>query len=392
MEPTAKSERELEIIYEPEKVRHLIQKYLANQRMFLKGFDPPYAVKIAGASDLNVLSVDFGEYEPDTDQNLVLFRILGRYMHLQCTVIGHTGQSSLYTVAVKSAAIARKDRTALRLPIGRDDAYITNIRTSKHTIDATLFNIPTSVKVGFATFEQQLRAQRIGDVIKIDVYGKRGTVLDDVRKTGKPLLVTNTEDPAAYRPPADSGLLNYAEILDDGLNEQITAYRREKVKSDLIVPINYLTHDMTSIPLGYIRVQSKSGYFDAEKVKELEAMAQTMVERIRDSNTVVIQERQEILNLSRGGLRVTIHHDQLKDYLGRQQGFTFDLIFKMQAPITLHALIRASYFLPNGDMILGLQISGRASRHDQVKRFEMNINNLEAKAHAEAEKRKSLQK
>ncbi|MEQ9363822.1 MAG: DUF1577 domain-containing protein [Leptospirales bacterium] len=392
MEHIVKSERELEIIYEPEKIRHLIQKYLANQRMFLKGFDPPYAVKIAGASELNVLSVDMGEYEPEKDQELVLFRILGRYMHLKCAVIGHTGQSSLHTMAVKSAAIARKDREALRIPIQGDEAYITNIRTSKHTIDATLFNIPTSVKVGFSTFEQQLRASGIAETIKIDVYGKRGTVLDQVRKTGRALLVTNTEDPAAYQPPTDSDFLNYAEYLDDELHETITRYRREKIKSEIIVPINYVTHDMTSIPLGYIQLRNQTGHFDAAKVAEVEKMAATMIERIRDSNTVVIQDRQEILNLSRGGLRVTISHEELKDYLARQQGFTFDLIFKMQAPITLHALIRASYFMPSGDMILGLQISGRASRHDQVKRFEVNINNYETKIRAEIEKRKALQK
>lgn len=392
MEHVIKSERELEIIYEPEKIRHLIQKYLANHRMFLKGFDPPFAVKMAGASELNVLSVDLGEYEPENGQELVLFRILGRYMHLQCTVIGHTGQSSLYTLSVQSAAIARKDREALRIPIRDDDAYITNIRTSKHTIDATLFNIPTSVKVGFSTFEQQLRACNIADSIKIDVYGKRGTVLDSIRKTGKPLLLTNTEEPAAYQVPAGTEFLDYADYLDDGLTEQITQYRREKVKSEIIVPINYLTHDMTPIPLGYIQLQSKSEHFDAAKVKEVEGMATTMIERIRDSNTVVIQERQEVLNLSRGGLRVNITHEQLKDYLNRQQGFTFDLIFKMQAPITLHALIRASIFTPNGEMILGLQISGRASRHEQVKRFEMNINNFETKIRAEIEKRKALQK
>ncbi|MCR9141864.1 MAG: DUF1577 domain-containing protein [bacterium] len=416
MEHIVKSERELEIIYEPEKVQHLIQKYLANQRMFLKGFDPPYAVKVAGASELNVLSVDMGEYEPEKDQELVLFRILGRYMHLKCAVVGHTGQSSLYTLAVKSAAIARKDREALRIPIHNDEAYITNIRTSKHTIDATLFNIPTSVKVGFSTFEQQLRASQIADTIKIDVYGKRGTVLDEIRKSGKALLLTNAEDPAAYAPPpvpadgtnsADSGdsvnpggsgdaqkieFLDYAAYLDDELQETITRYRREKIKSEIIVPINYIAHDMTSIPLGYIQLQNKSGHFDAAKVAEVQEMAATMVERIRDSNTVVVQEHQEILNLSRGGLRITITHEELKDYLARQQGFTFDLIFKMQAPITLHALIRASYFMPSGDLILGLQISGRASRHDQVKRFEVNINNYETKIRAEIEKRKALQK
>jgi hypothetical protein len=80
-------------------------------------------------------------------------------------------------------------------------------------------------------------------------------------------------------------------------------YKREKVVSEIIVPVTYITHDMTSIPLGYIHMQSKtqSQKYTEDKVLELQQLAFEMVDRIRDSNTVIMTHRETVLNLSRGG-------------------------------------------------------------------------------------------
>jgi hypothetical protein len=74
---------------------------------------------------------------------------------------------------------------------------ITNIRASKHAIDASLFSIPTTVKVSFADYERKLKGSN--DFVKIDVYGARGTVLDEIRKTNRTLFVPDTQDPACYK-------------------------------------------------------------------------------------------------------------------------------------------------------------------------------------------------
>lgn len=394
MEHIVENERDLEIVYETEKINHLLKRHLANRTMYVKGIDPPYPVKIAGFNEMNVLSVDMGgHFEPEKDQEVVLFRILGRYLHLSGMVLGSTGQGNLYTVAVQSAGIARTDRKNLRIPVNQDECHITNIRTSKHTIDATLFNVPTSVKVAFSTFEQQLRAQEPDAEIKIDVFGKRGSVLDEVHKHAKVLLVTNTQDPNAYgNTGREDHYIDYAEYLDDELREKMIEFQRGKIVSEVIVPINYITHDMSQIPLGFIQLKSRREHYDETKVAQLFSLARQLVKRIRDSNTVVIQERQEVVNLSHGGLKVRISHGELKDYLMRQQGFTFDLYFKMQAPITLHAMIRSAYFAPSGDLTLGLQISGTGSGKEMLKRFEKNLAGMEEKLREDMAKRQAANK
>lgn len=377
MEPVRIPVRDLEFISEPEKIQHLLAKYLSNNTLFVKGGDPPYPVKIAGVGELNVISVDMGQLEPEKESELTLFRILARYMHLVCTVIGPTGHGNLYTLQVKSAAIARVDRHAPRIPIQSDEAYITNFRASKHTIDATLFSIPTSVKVNFASVEQQLKGKH--DFIKIDVFGPRGGVLDEVRKQGLPALLTDTQDAANYKSPGP-GYLDYEAAVDDGLRKTIEEYRRSKIVSEIITPVIYITHDLQSIPLGYIRAQSRSRAYTEDDVTALRELAFQLVDRIRDSNTVFIQERQELVNLSRGGFKCIISHPELKEYLQRQNGFTCDLVFKMQAPITVYSMIKGAYRTRDtGELILAVQISGNSAREGEMKRLVDNVAKLEQK-------------
>ncbi|MCB1324323.1 MAG: DUF1577 domain-containing protein [Spirochaetales bacterium] len=387
MEHKRKDARQLERLEDPAKIQYLIEKHLSQHYLFVKGFDPPYRVKIAGYEPPRNLSVDMGEYEPEDGTKLTLFRILGRYIHLECMVARHSGSGNLYEVMITGAAIARKERSALRIPVQDGEAHISNIRASKHTIDASLYNIPTSVKVNFSTYEQTLKGQ--ADVVKIDVFGKRGTILDEIRKTGRSLFVRNTQDPGDYT-ALDDAFVDYAEFLDDALQKRIHEYNHAKVKSEIIVPVVYLTHDNSRIPLGYIQIQSRTEHFERDRALELQQTAFEMVDRIRDSNTVLIQERQEVVNVSRGGIKVLISHKDLKEYLVRQNGFTFDLFFKMQAPVTLYGLIRSAYKSKDGDLLLGVQISGTSSREGEYKRYSDNVDALERRAREAIEKRKQL--
>ncbi|MCB1174473.1 MAG: DUF1577 domain-containing protein, partial [Leptospiraceae bacterium] len=308
------------------------------------------------------------------------FRILGRYMHLECKVLRNNGQNNLFTLQILRAAIAKANRSSLRIPIKKSEAYISNIRTSKHTIDASLLNVPTSVKVNFSAVEQSLKNS--ADLIKIDVFGKRGTILDEIRATGQSLLIQDTSDPVSYSPP-HSDLVDYAEYLDEHLDRTIQQYRNAKIRSEIIVPIIYYTHDNSPIPLGYIQIQSKSETFTMERLAALQQTASAMVERIRDSNTVLVQERQKIINLSRGGLKICIEHQDLKRYLAPMSGFTFDLFFRSQSPITLYANIRAAFKDRMDDLILGLEISGNSSRKSEMKRFNDNLDQLESELRAQ---------
>jgi len=387
MAEPANMDRDLEIIVEPEKIQHLLKNHLSKRTLLIQGSDPPGEAKIAGFDEGNILSVDLGALELQENDQIKLFRILGRYIELSCVVMRATESKGIYLLNVHHAGISRKERAFARIPLQPDEVHISNIRTSKQTIDATLFHIPASVRVNFGLYEQKLKNQ--ADFVKIDVFGPRGTIWDEMRKSGKTLLITDTRVEAHFRSAGET--LDYADFLEDKLRKRIEEYRKEKIISELAVPVIYVTHDQTRIPLGYIQLQSRTRLFTAADIAPLKTTAEELVNQIRDSNTVLLQDKEQVINISRGGLKAVIRNPQAIGYLTKQNGFTFDLFFRMQAPITLFAIIRSMRATQAGELYLSLQFRGSSSyRKDDLARFKQNMDQKEKQYEAILAKRKAL--
>jgi len=66
-------------------------------------------------------------------------------------------------------------------------------------------------------------------------------------------------------------------------------------------------------------------------------------------------------------LKLLIDNDELKRYLIKSRGFVFDIVFKLQAPITIYAEIRFTGTDDEKNLILGMCFVGNTSRKDQMK-------------------------
>jgi hypothetical protein len=379
-----KHDRELERLSSADKIQHLLARHLKGRTMYLKGQDPAPEAMVHEFDLNNRILLESRKVILEPEMKIELFRILGRYIELHCEVLKKTGDHQ-YHIQVNSAAIAKKERSNMRLPVSPDNAYITNILASRYTIDTDTRTIPTSVKVGFGEYELSLK--REFEHIKIDAFGTRNQWLDAVKKQSKSIFIPDTEDPHSYR-AGDTREMDVSSMLGNKLKEKIIDYRNKKVRAEAIVPVIYVTHDRSPIPIGYMHVQSRKGPFPDGTLDRLYGACADMVEKIRGSNTVMIKERQQVMNVSRGGIRVRITHDELRTYLARQNGFTFDLVFRMQAPITLFGSIR-SQKRNGGELFLGVQIAGNADENS-YKRFLANVNNMENEARAKLVSRQKL--
>ncbi len=373
--------RDLKLVTEPIKVQTVLKNHLAGKSMFMKGASPPPEVKIISFVNYakNEILVDAKDLPLEQNVDIVLYRVLGRYIEVTCRYLRKDPTSGYSICAAITLSIASKERQHLRLPIAGDEVYITNFRTSKQSIDATMFNIPTSVKVNFSLYEQRLKST--ADIVKIDVYSKRDTRFDEVRKSGKPLLLKDTEAPSSYAAPSEQ-YLDFAKYLGIDITKQMEVYKKAKIKSEVIYPLIYGENTVDPVPLGYILLQSRTRHFDELTIQTMQKHAQELVEKIQDTNTVMIREKQKVINLSQGGLKVLITDQELKNYLLRQHGFTADIVFRKQAPITLYTTIRAATRTAGGDLLLGLQIAGNSSRENEMARYQDNLTIIEEKIKA----------
>lgn len=377
--------RELDLLDSTNKISLLLRKYLIGKIMYVKNFAPPVEAKVLQSdSKCNIILEMPGPALEDGD-SVTLFRTLGRYIQLNCTVVKHKGDR--YQLNIQNAYIAKKERKYLRLTADQDNIYITNIRTSKYSLDASMYSIPTSVKVNFSMNEQKLKQRE--DFAKIEVFPKNDDLLNEIKKTGKILLLRDTGEKDAYKPSSDD-FFDYAGFLGDKIQRKMDEYRVAGIRSEIIYPIKYTNEEEHLVNLGYIHIQNKFKSYDESRLPQLKEMTDGMMEQIRISNTVLIQKKQKVLNISRGGLKISISDQELKEYLTRQGGFSFDLVFKMQAPVTLYGLIRSINLDPSDEMVLGVQISGNSSREGEMKRFLDNVTSLEKKVVERLEDKKKF--
>jgi hypothetical protein len=183
-------------------------------------------------------------------------------------------------------------------------------------------------------------------------------------------------DPACYTPVMPD-LVDLTAIYGDTLKTQIKRNVERGYKSMIICPIIYLDEAENSHPFAYIQLISMKEKLGIERLLEMKDHSFKLVDRIRDANTVLLSVHQQIVDISHGGLRLKISDENLKKSLVKARGFIFDIVFKLQAPITIYGDIKYTIQDGKGDMFLGVDFAGNSSRKDEMKRYYSMVRPME---------------
>ncbi|MCZ8346906.1 MAG: DUF1577 domain-containing protein [Leptospiraceae bacterium] len=368
-----RQKRNMDLFSEPEKKLHVLTKFLAGQDLKFKDFPEKGKIVIKKVSpDGNKILISADPLSDlQVNEKITFFKLLARYIQLECKVIQAKGNNE-YILSVERIGIANKDRETPRLPVPPGHVWITNILTSKATIEANMFIIPTSVKVNFSDYEIKLKNSC--DFIKISIFKSDDPEkFQSVKKTQKILLIENTQDIHSYNSTPTPDFINFAEDVDSDVAAAMRDFKDHKIISELIVPVIYIDLEERAIPIGYIHMQSKTENFDLMKAMEIKTLTFEMVDRIRNSNTITITDRFPVQDISTGGLKVKINNPDLNSNLPRLTGFNFDIFFKMQSPMSVYGTIRSVTKDLDGSLILGVHLAGNSSRPGEKKRFLENI-------------------
>jgi hypothetical protein len=328
------------------------------------------------------------EYNPDktlmivtdpnykTDKNLTIYGLSDKYIEVDLVVTDELGPG-YFKCKIVSARRATEGRRDLRFKVNKGEAVATNFRVSKHTIDVSRFSIPTSIKVVLDQFQSV--NIRFTDQFKVDVLtnDSKDAVLKNIKNTGKTLFISDVNDSDSYKAMTDD-FVDIAKIYGHELDTLIKRNVEKGFKSIIIVPVIYLTEDEKSIPFAYIQAISKNEVLGIDKVIDLKDMSFKLVDRIRDANTLLVSVHQQIVDISRGGAKLRITDPDLKKYIQKSRGFIFDIVFKLQAPMTIYGHIKTTSTDSDGDLYLGVDFEGNSSRKDEMKRFYDVLKPMEA--------------
>lgn len=363
--------REFQLVDNQEQIAHMLHSYVAGKTYYIKGMIGA-EVKIESILKGNTLLVITDSLP---DEHPIIYRVFKKYMELICELDSDLGNGR-YRFKVNAIQIAINERKFSRNFVPEGAAYINGIRAARNIINASLFNIPTSVKVHFDQFERQLAP--LADEVFIKVFDKKDDKTELVRKTGKILYIADTQDVLSYAPENEAIFIDYRNHINTDIGKIMDDYRNRKIVSEIIVPITYIGHDGIAIPLGYIHMISRSTPITAETPLDLKTKAFEMVDRIRDSNTMLINKRQSINNASHGGMQLKISDEELKKFLIHQKGFSFDVVFKLQQPITVFTEIVYTGEDIENNLLIGVRIKGWSSRKGEMDRYFDLVDKLTA--------------
>jgi uncharacterized protein DUF1577 len=303
-----------------------------------------------------------------------IYGLIDKYIEFDLKILDELGPG-YYRCKLISGRRANKGRRDLRFKVEDGEVYSTKFKISKHTIDVSNFKIPTSIKVVLDQFQSS--NSKLSDIVKVDILSSedKNFVLKIARKTGKALFIPNTEEVESYNAFNDE-FIDVASVLGDDLKKYMQINIQKGYKSILLVPIIYLSDKEESIPFAYIQMISKSEYFDIEHVLNLKDHSFKLVDRIRSANTIVVSAHQGLYDISRGGAKLKIADKDLQKYMIKSKGFIFDLVFKLQAPITMYGEIK-SIIKSDKDLLVGIDFEGNSSRKGELKRFYSIIKPME---------------
>lgn len=367
--------RDMDLIQQKEKIVLILSKYLNKQNLKVKGLENSYVkLKEFSTDGQNITIEGSQDIKLNIGDHVSLSKLLARYVQLDCEVI-KLKPFHHFDLRIHEVYIAKKERIHQRIQPPAGHVWVTNIRTSRASLDTSELNtIPTYVKINFSDYESKLR-QRF-DYIKIDVFH---TGLDEkfyiVKKTGKTLYLENTQKDECYESFDDDYIDYYDELLGD-VNKAKYQYKNKKIVSEVIMPIIYLNPYNEASPIGYVHIQSKTYPISPDQVMEAKVLTFEMIDRIRESNTLVNRKRFPIVDMSEGGLRILVDDAELIDQLPHQLGFTFDIYYKLQSPMTMYGLIRYVAKDAKGRLILGLSISGSSNSSSDRERYLTNLGSM----------------
>ncbi len=354
-------------------VIELLKTKFKDRKLHLKYYINETEVQINEyLDDKSIMIVTDPGVKPENDA-ITIYGLMDKYIEIDLSVEKVQGPG-YFKCGIKSIRKAKRGRRDLRFKISPDEAVATNFKVSKHTIDISSFKMPTSIKVLMDQF--QSNNSRLGDIVRVEVLDQNDAVQNLIKKTGKILYIEDVTNRESYR-SVDEDFLDLTENLKDELDIYINQNVGRGYKSIIISPLKYGSEGEKPITFGYIQVISKSEHFTSEKVDLIKDMTEQLIERIRDSNTILVSVSQQIVDVSKGGAKLRITDENLKKYLSISNGFIFDIVFKLQAPITIYGDIKFYNTDENGNLYIGVDFAGNSSRKDEMKRYYSFIKPLE---------------
>ena len=320
--------------------------------IYLKGFDTEIKLKFKGS-------------RPDNShifETEVVLEIPGN------TFIVHSTPS--YHIEIEYELISQKDnlllgkvrdkkQTSIVRSEARNHKIYGNVLASNFLIAKTNIDFSKLTGVSSQVILTDIHKTLLQDYPKSRVIfvsnGEQSDEVELLREYKKPIYVLNTHVMETLKSPEFfDPKVSFEE--DFILEDKIAEYKRRKIDSYLLYPIFIHMHELHFF--AYLSLEVEKSSVPPEVFLKYKEVESTFQARIMDSNTHILDIKQNVFNVSRGGVSIEVRDREIIKALKVKPSMTLDINFKMQAPLRMAVEMKhmeevKDYFVI-GSQIVGL--------------------------------------
>lgn len=364
-------ERKWQVVSDPAKVEKLLKEKVKNPTFFLKKSDPPAEFYKSPEREDNLFEF---HYSPDLiiEDVFTLYSTLNRQLEVDFKKIELPEEGTVYASPIK-ARVSQIQRKEKRFVLEKNSVSAAHFQVSKSELAKDHTKSQVANKVVYAEFERSLG--KIIPGLKIYEYADKNRPLETtfLNRESTALFVEDLLNDGDYK-AKHPDTLDYYEILDEEgmLESKKKEYKDQQLQSLVVKPILQEMANGQKKPIAFFFTTTKRGEILGPSVlNTLNEASHEIIHRIMDANLLNIDDRQNVLDISAKGVLLSITHPDLIKYIPNSRVITFDLIFKMQAPLRFRGIVR--HLKKVGDeMIVGISLEGTGHRDSVGKKSALS--------------------
>lgn len=360
MELLRETKRDWELLKEAEKVRYILTEKLRTQPFHLKGAVPPLTFNMG---EVTAEGIEFfPPPELAAPPELTLYLTVNRHIEVDFRLV--EAKEDRWLLMPLAARIGKVIRAHPRIVPKEGAVYATNFKISKNELGGDLGRLQIASQVVLRDLEKQLAGEYPG--LRIFLNSDRDRPLDmrPLDRLMTPLVIRDTRDASAYEVPIEDSTLR--QKLEELKIFEQARLRLSDARGLIVFPITLEEKEQSHL-VAHMHVPIRQPNVDyATVLQDLAERSGAVVERIRELNMVTIKDKQKVADVSLGGVGLEITNQELLKYIPTSDRITFDLIFKMQAPLRFQGKICHVAAVDGNRMKAGVNIEG--SGHSDAKK------------------------
>ncbi|XDD50291.1 DUF1577 domain-containing protein [Leptospira sp. WS92.C1] len=332
--------RSWETIQDLNKIKYILKEYIHFQGLLVKESPFHQELKPIEIREDGTFVFPIDTTLTDVEEELILYRTLSKHIEIGFHVT-NKNKTQIFCKPV-FAKIAKTQRTSPRI-----EGLIGKVVSHKFLIPRKELEVSkvlgTSGQIILNDLNRKIKQTYPNSRLVFSSSKELTPEEELVKKYKKPIYVRDT---ATFNPDpegkfSDLDLLPIQDILHDELifEERLRFFKSGKVRSLLIYPIHFNNGaDSQIFAMGVL--ESNEDSISEGIISLYKEMEEIFNSRMGDSNTKAVDIRQNVLNISEGGILLEVTESELIESFLHKPNFTADITFKMQAPLRFAFHIR----------------------------------------------------